>query len=151
MRPWLPETEIKTDLAVPVLDEVRLPGERAADFRNVVLLLAGAVVLFVLLPPAHDYPIIDDWIYSASVQNQLATGAFAMPDQTQASLVGLTLWGTLWARTFGLNYTVLTYSTLELAIAGLLAFYGLARALRVPPAGALLGAALLGLNPIFLH
>src|SRR4051794_26952793 len=100
MRPWLPETETESETSptAAVEKEGRLPGERAADLRNIGLILAGAVALFVLLPPAHDYPIIDDWIYSDSVRNQLATGAFALPDQSQANLVGLTLWGTAWAR-----------------------------------------------------
>ena len=121
------------------------------DRRNLALILAGAVALVLLLPPAHDYPIIDDWIYAGSVQHQLATGVFVMPAASQANLVGLTLWGTLWARVFGFSYTTLTWSTLVLALGGLLAFYGLARRVRVPPGGALVGTALLGLNPLFLH
>ena len=42
-------------------------------------------------------------------------------------------------------------STLALALLGLLAFYGLLRAVGVGPAAAGLGVALLALNPLFLH
>ncbi|MDQ6693451.1 MAG: glycosyltransferase family 39 protein [Chloroflexota bacterium] len=144
---WLP----KPGKGVGGNEQTSGPDAHRADLRNLLLIAAGWMLLLVLLPPAHDYPVIDDWIYSASVQQQLNTGVFTMPGQSQASLVGLTLWGTGWARLFGFSTTVLTYSTLFLALAGLLTFYALARTLKTPPAGALLGTALLGLNPIFLH
>src|SRR5438552_7723253 len=111
----------------------------------------GWVALLLIIPPQHEYPIIDDWIYARSVQHQVATGAFEMPAQSQASLVGLTLWGTLWVRLFGFSFTVLTYSTLVLAVAALYAFYGIAREVGAPPWGALLGTGLLAVNPIFFH
>jgi 4-amino-4-deoxy-L-arabinose transferase-like glycosyltransferase len=151
MRPWLPESKSISPTANQESLRPSSFGGRIADLRNIALLVVGWTLLLILLPPAHDYPVIDDWIYSGSVQNQLATGVFTMPGQSQASLVGLTLWGTAWARLFGLSNTVLTYSTLTLAFAGLLAFYGLARSLKTPPSGALLGTALLSINPIFLH
>ena len=79
---------------------------RWVDLRNLYLILAGCVALLVLLPPEHEYPIIDDWIYAGSVRHQMDTGAFAMPPESQANLVGLTLWGTLWARLFGAGDSV---------------------------------------------
>lgn len=121
------------------------------DVRNLYIILAGCVALLVLLPPEHEYPIIDDWIYAGSVQHQVATGVFAMPPQSQANLVGLTLWGTLWVRLFGFSYTTLTYATLALALLGLLAFYGVARRVGTLPNAALLGTGLLAVNPLFLH
>jgi 4-amino-4-deoxy-L-arabinose transferase-like glycosyltransferase len=125
-----------------------------SKIQNAICLAAialGWVALLLLIPPQHEYPIIDDWIYARSVQHQVATGAFAMPAQSQASLVGLTLWGTLWVRLFGFSFTVLTYSTLVLALAASYAFYGIAREAGAPPPGALLGTGLLALNPIFFH
>lgn len=129
----------------PALDGAR------ADLRNLGLIVAGWGLLLVGVSPAHDYPVIDDWIYAGSVQHQLATGAFEMHPVSQANLVGLTLWGTAWARVLGFSYTTLTWSTLALALGGLLAFYGLLREVAVPPGGALLGTALLAGNPLFLH
>jgi Dolichyl-phosphate-mannose-protein mannosyltransferase len=126
----------------------------ATKIQNTVCLAAiavGWVAVLLIIPPQHEYPIIDDWIYARSVQHQVATGAFEMPAQSQASLVGLTLWGTAWVRLFGFSFTVLTYSTLVLALGALYAFYGIAREVGVPPLGALLGTGLLALNPIFFH
>ena len=122
-----------------------------ADLRNLAILVAGFCAVLLLLPPAHEWAVLDDWIYANAVQHQLATGAFAMPDRSQANLVGLVLWATAWARVLGFSYTTLTLSVLALTLPGLLAGYGLLRRLNVAPAGALFGIALLGLNPLFLH
>ncbi|MDQ2806593.1 MAG: glycosyltransferase family 39 protein [Chloroflexota bacterium] len=124
---------------------------RRADLRNLAILAAGFCAVLLLLPPAHEWAVLDDWIYANAVQHQLATGAFAMPDRAQANLVGLVLWATAWARVLGFSYTTLTLSVLALTLPGLLAGYGLLRRLGVAPAGALFGTALLGLNPLFLH
>ena len=126
-------------------------AERRADLRNLAILVAGFCAVLLLLPPTHEWAVLDDWIYANAVQHQLATGAFAMPDRSQANLVGLALWGTAWARVLGFNYTTLTLSVLALTLLGLPAAYGLARRLGVAPAGALFGTALLALNPLFLH
>src|SRR5438876_1704782 len=121
------------------------------DLLNLALVVAGFAAVLLLIPPQHEYPVIDDWIYARTVQYQLLTGEFYIHPASQASLVGLTLWGTAWAKLLGFGFTTLTFSTLALALADLLAFYGIARQLGVPPQGSLLGTALLGFNPIFLH
>jgi hypothetical protein len=126
------------------------PGPRV-DLRNCGLIVAGWIGVLLLIPPQHEYPIIDDWIYAGSVRDFLSSGIFYPPQWSQANLFGLTLWGAAWVKLFGFSFTVLTYSTLLLAVVALLAFYGVARAVGVPPWGALLGTALLGFNPIFLH
>jgi hypothetical protein len=149
VQPWTPAQPAEArDLA-----EAHSPAaaRARADRWNLGLILLGFLAVLLLIPPAHAFPVIDDWIYAASVRDMLATGHFTMPDWSQANLVGLTLWGVLWTRVFGFSLTVLTYSTLALALGGLFAFYGIARRVGVPPAGALLGTALLGGNPLFLH
>jgi hypothetical protein len=128
-----------------------LPARTGADVRNLLLLAVGWAAFVLIISPQHEYPIIDDWMYAGSVRQMLDTGTFRMPDSSQTSLVGLTLWGTLWARQFGFGFTVLTASTLFLAAIALFAFYALARTVGVTPGGALLGAALLGFNPLFVH
>ncbi|MGA7731620.1 MAG: glycosyltransferase family 39 protein, partial [Chloroflexia bacterium] len=127
----------------------RLP--RLPDLRNLLIILAGWVLVLLLIPPQHEYPILDDWIYAGSVRTMLDTHTFVMPAQSQANLIGLTLWGLLWVSIFGFSYTVLTYSTLFWSLVALFAFYGIARTLHVGPWGALLGTALLGFNPLFVH
>ncbi len=121
------------------------------DLFNIIAIILGWGLLLLLVPPQHEYPIIDDWIYAGSVRNLLETGTFTLPTHSQTSLIGLTYWGAAWSKLFGFSFTTLTYSTLVMALAALLAFYGITRAVNVPPWGALLGTALLAFNPIFLH
>jgi hypothetical protein len=127
------------------------PARTGADVRNLLLLAVGWAAFVLIISPQHEYPTLDDWAYAGSVRQMLDTGTFHMPDWSDATLVGLTLWGTLWTRLFGFGFTVLTGSTLVLAAIALFAFYALARTVGVMPGGALLGAALLGFNPLFVH
>jgi hypothetical protein len=124
---------------------------RWVDYSNMLLIVAGWATTQLVLSPVHEYPIIDDWIYARSAQVMYQTGQFFMHPNTQANLLGLVVWGTLWCKLFGFSFTTLTYSTLVLALVGLLAFYSIARRLGVPPSGALLGTALFWFNPITLH
>jgi hypothetical protein len=128
-----------------------LPTRTGADVRNLLLLAVGWAAFVLIISPQHEYPIIDDWAYAGSVRQMLDAGTFRMPDWSDANLIGLTYWGTLWTRLFGFSFTVLTGSTLVLAAIALFAFYALARTMDVSPGGALLGAALLGFNPLFVH
>lgn len=121
------------------------------DQRNLLLIGVGWGALWLILPPQHEYPIIDDWIYAGAARNLAATGVFQMPAMSQANLVGQSVWGAGWIQLFGFSFTILTYSTLILALAGLLACYSIARALGIAPGGALLATALLGVNPLWVH
>ncbi len=121
------------------------------DWRNCTLILAAFAAVLLLVPPQHEYPVLDDYLYAGSVRTLLQTGVFVMPDMSQANLVGLVVWGALWCKVLGFGFTTLTYSVLALAALGLPAFYGCARELGVPPAGALLGTVLLGCNPMWLQ
>ena len=128
-----------------------LPFYLTVDQRNLVWIVIGWLALLLILPPQHEYPIIDDWIYAGSAREVATTGVFRMPAMSQANLVGLSLWGAAWIKLFGFSFTLLTVTTLGLALAGLIAFYGIARALGIGSDGALLSVALLGLNPLWVH
>src|SRR4051794_15097927 len=91
VRPWVP---VPGTTPLAVAEAATGPG---VDLRNLAVIVAGFVAVLLLMPPGHEFPVIDDWIYAGSVQHQLATGAFEMPSHSQANLAGLTLWGTLWA------------------------------------------------------
>src|SRR4051794_7398878 len=134
--------------SVPPQDAV----ERCAGWWGVVprhpatdlLMIMGMwALLLLLVPPSHEFPVIDDWNHANAVRNMLQAGKFDMPPTMQANLLGLVAWGASWSRLFGFSFTTLTYSTLALELAGLVAFYGLARSLGVPRSGGLLGTALL--------
>jgi 4-amino-4-deoxy-L-arabinose transferase-like glycosyltransferase len=127
------------------------PTERLKELRNLMFIASGWIAVLLILPPQHEYPIIDDWIYAGSVQHLLSTGVFVMPPLSQANLVGLTFWGAGWAQLLGFSFTTLTYSTIFMSFVALFSFYGVARATDTRPWGALLGTALLAYNPLFVH
>jgi 4-amino-4-deoxy-L-arabinose transferase-like glycosyltransferase len=156
MQPYMgtttgPVETLPTDEVKPQeLEETGVASLRA-DLVCLLVIVLGFAGVLLAINPQHDYPIIDDWIYSDSVQSMLQTGQFTMPDQSQANLAGLIYWGAAWTKLFGFSISTLTYSTLALVLAGLLAFYGICRLARIPPAGALLAVGLLAANPLFLH
>jgi hypothetical protein len=137
--------------ARPALAARVAAGARNADWRNAGLILAGWAAILALIPWAHEYPIIDEWVYADAARHQLATGQFITPVMSETNLLGLIGWAALWTHIFGFSFTVLTASTLLLAAVGLLAFYAVARRVGVGPGGALLGTALLAINPLWLH
>ena len=126
-------------------------GIKREDALNLLILTAVFAAILLLIPPQHEYPVLDDSIYADTALTLHETGDFVMPGLNQSNLIGLILWGVLWTKTFGFSFTVLTYSTLFFAVVAILSFYGLARAVDVPPWGALLGSLLLAFNPLFLH
>lgn len=141
----LSELPKQLDLPLPIAFN---PLEEA---RNLILIACGWIFVLLLIPPQHEYPIIDDWIYAGSVRDMLNTGAFVMPPNSQASLVGLTAWGAAWSKALGFSFTTLTYSTLFFSFVALFAFYGILRLVKTPAWGAMLGVGLLAYNPLFVH
>src|SRR5438094_117989 len=123
---------------------------RKADLRNLALLLLGFVCLFVVLPAARIYPVDDDWIYFQSVR-ELLNWAYKPHDWTQPIALGHLAWGALFSAVFGESFTTLTTSNLVMSALCLLVFYLLLRQVSVSPQGALLGVAVLGLNPIYVY
>ncbi|PZR97847.1 MAG: hypothetical protein DLM69_09285, partial [Candidatus Chloroheliales bacterium] len=108
------------------------------------------LLMVAIVPPQHEYPINDDWIYAQSARN-LLHGVFVIPGWSQASQLTHALWGAGFAALFGFSFTALTWSTIVLAAIGSLTFYALLRRLDVGAGAALLGALLLACNPILSH
>ncbi len=115
-----------------------------------LVILAVYVIIALLVPPQHGYPIDDDWIYAQAVRDVLH-GGFAFPGWAQASQLTHALWGAGFAAIFGFSFTTLAWSMLTLAAIGSLTFYAMLRRLQVGANTALLGALLLACNPILIH
>jgi 4-amino-4-deoxy-L-arabinose transferase-like glycosyltransferase len=129
---------------------LRTASLQRTDVRNLALVLLGFVCLVVLIPPLRSFPITDDWTYARSVPRLLDLSY--VPDQAaQASALVHIAWGALFAELFGQSFTVLTVANLFMGLVGVFAFYLLLRQLAVAPRYALLGAGLLGLNPIYVY
>lgn len=120
------------------------------DAINLCLLALGFILVLCLVSPARAFPITDDWIYSRAVSDLLRWD-YQLPLQSQANLLSHVVWGALFALALGESYTALTIATLAASAVCLLGLYLLMRHLAVSPNLALLGAATLGCNPLYLY
>jgi len=112
-----------------------------------VLLVVWAVAI-ALVDPRADVPLIDDWIYAASVEGILAGKGFTVSSWSSTFPAAQIWWGTLFAALGGFSHTALRLSTLALAVAGTCGFLGLLRALGLRPVPVLLGALTLVVYPV---
>ena len=122
-----------------------------ADIRNLLFIALGFALIVLLLPPTREYPISDECVYVPALRSFSATLIYSTPDYAQTSLVGLIWLGWLWTQGFGFSFTSLSLLTLAISLATLIGFYLLLRELDIGPGAGLLGTALLGFNPIYLH
>jgi hypothetical protein len=112
--------------------------------------ITAVVLLTALLASAPvEVPIIDDWTYAWSVEHFLETGELRLLEWSTAYPLAQILWGALFSRLLGFSFAVLRLSTLVLAWAGLLAFYGTLREVGIRPRLAGLGTLMLWCNPVF--
>jgi hypothetical protein len=126
------------------------PGCRGWGDRGALVGITAVVLLTALLAWAPvEVPIIDDWTYAWSVEHFLHTGELRMLEWSAHYPLAQILWGTLFSRLLGFSFVALRLSTLVLAWAGLLAFYGTLRELGMKPVLAGLGTLLLWCNPVF--
>jgi hypothetical protein len=124
-----------------------LTGEKTRDCIGIVL--AGALVA-LLLRPFQNAPFIDDFTFAWPVEELIRHGRLGAPEYAQGVVVSQTLWGALFCLPFGFSFAALRVSTWALALSALCGTYLTARELRVARRDALLGAAALGVYPLFL-
>jgi hypothetical protein len=113
--------------------------------------ITAVVLMTVLLVYAPiEIPIIDEWTYAWSVEHFLETGELRVLEWSTVYPLAQILWGALFSRLLGFSFAVLRLSTLVLAWAGLLAFYGTLREGGSRPLLAGLGTLMLWCNPVVL-
>jgi hypothetical protein len=108
------------------------------------------VAITLLISPAGEFPLNDDWIYAKTVQHLLQTGQYLAHPYLNATLIVQTYWGALFCKLFGFSFTSLRCSTLVLS--GINA-WGVARcglALGLSRSWALLCGIVMMTNPILL-
>ncbi len=124
--------------------------DRRPDVVAICVLAGLWIVAAILVNPLGNFPLHDDFIYGKSVRQLIDTGRFHQPYYGQMNIIFQIYWGALFCLPFGFSFTALRMSTLALGLLGILATYGLLREIRARPAIALLGAALIALNPVYL-
>jgi 4-amino-4-deoxy-L-arabinose transferase-like glycosyltransferase len=122
---------------------------KAERITDCLWIVACGAVLALVVHPFQNLPFIDDWTYAWSVDRLLTHGELRILEWSTSANLAQVLWGALFCLPFGFSFSALRVSTSVLAVGGLCSFYLLLRELDVGRREALLGAATLGLNPIF--
>lgn len=140
---------LSASLQTIAIPDLRRSLWQKTDLRNVALLIAGFALVLAVVPPVRTFPTDDDWVYAWSVQDILS-GHYKLP-QAQATALGHTIWGAFFSWLFGFNFTTLSIVALIAGVACLVLMYILLRQLGIATNYCLLGAAMLGCNPIFVY
>lgn len=121
---------------------------RREDLWPVAALTAAFWGAALLLPAWPGAPVNDDWAYAETAYRLAREGTLRLSDWGTPNLVVQAAWGALFCRLFGEGPAALRLSTLVLAWLGGLAFYALAKRLKLPRPAEL--AALLLFSPLYL-
>jgi 4-amino-4-deoxy-L-arabinose transferase-like glycosyltransferase len=116
---------------------------------GIAILLCGWLLLVLVANPFGEFPLNDDWSYSQAVKSLVDHGQLAFTDFTSMTLVAQVLWGAVFSLPFGFSFLALRLSTVVLGAVGVAVTYALLRELGVGRRLSLLGAAVLGLNPLY--
>jgi 4-amino-4-deoxy-L-arabinose transferase-like glycosyltransferase len=122
-----------------------------SDLVAVAAIAIGWAGLVAVTNPIAEVILNDDGAYAYSVKSILQTGTFKLSVWQSANVFAQAYWGALFCLPFGFSYTALRFSTLTIALAGLLALYGLQREAGVDSRLALFGVLTLALNPLFFE
>lgn len=120
---------------------------RAKDMMLIVLLW---LLTIVVVNPAGNFPLVDDWAFGRSVRHLLQTGQYDSLGWGYMTLVTNVLWGALFCLPDGFSYTSLRLSTLLASLGCLIGTYVLMRNWQQPRWFALLVVLVLGFNPVYL-
>jgi 4-amino-4-deoxy-L-arabinose transferase-like glycosyltransferase len=120
------------------------------DSTAVLSLTAIWLLVELLVHPAGEFPLIDDWSYTRSLQQWYETHHYTLIGWTSMPLVAQLAWGMLFCKVFGFSFTVLRYSTLVLGWIGGIGAYFLSREFSDNKGACFFTALLLLLNPIYL-
>jgi len=108
---------------------------------TIAVLVLAWIAAIALVDPRAEVPLIDDWVYAASVQALLAGKGLVISSWSSTFPAVQIAWGALVAALAGgFSLTALRVSTLVLALLGTLAFAGILSTLGCRPAHVLLGA-----------
>ncbi len=120
--------------------------------RWVAVAAIGGWYLFVFaaVRPLADAPVIDGWLYRASVRHFLENGHIRFAGDTAAMPIAQVVYGAGWGSIFGISNLSMYLATAVLAALAGIMLYLIALRCGARPRNALLAAALLVMNPCYL-
>jgi hypothetical protein len=108
------------------------------------------LVNVLVIAPAGEFPINDDWVYSDSVRHLLEAGQLRLVGCSSACFLHV-VFGALFCLPFGWSHVALRCETIFVAFLAAIGLYILLRQIDTKPAHAAMLALLLAANPIFVH
>lgn len=121
--------------------------------RNQLLDIAVLVIIYVvsilIVNPLGDFPLNDDWSYARAVKGLVEYGDWRPTGWTGASLITQSFWGAIFCVPGGFSFNALRYSTLILAILGVIGVYVLFVTNDRGRILAVIAALTLAFNPIY--
>jgi hypothetical protein len=117
--------------------------------RNRLLIVLAGLLAIILLRPFQNAPFIDDWVYAWPVEHFSSTGELKILEYSGAINLPQVFWGLLFTLPGGFSFTALRISTFVLALVSLWLLHRLIRVVGGGNEAAGLGAATLGIYPIF--
>ncbi len=111
----------------------------------------GFLWIFAILyvNPEGNFPLDDDWAYAKPVKSFVEQGHFAFIGFPAMTLIGHTLWGTLFCKLLGFSFTVLRFSTLVWGGVGLIGTFHLLKSFTTNTLFAFLATLFIGFNPLY--
>ena len=96
---------------------------RRTQLLDLALLVMIFAVSIVVVNPLGDFPLDDDWSYARAVKGLVEHGDWRPTGWTSATLITQSLWGAIFCVASGFSFNALRFSTLTLALVGILGVY----------------------------
>ena len=121
-----------------------------SKYQSEVILVVTAGVAFVAIWPFGEYALLDDWAYVLSLRHLHQNHELLVMDWNPMTLIGHLLWGELFVALLGLSFSATKSAVGVAGVVCVIAFHSFLRRANVQPSLALLSAAALLLNPLYL-
>lgn len=136
-----------------VVERVKAAPAKEQSREGLFYLLAIAFYVglnLIVISPAGNFPLNDDWVYGYGVKSLLQQGKIEMPSSFSTAFVHVGI-GALAAKIFGFSYTVLHWSTAILGIVAVAALYLTLREARVKRSIAGFTTLVFASNPLIVN
>ena len=125
---------------------------RRPKFTARIDLLVVASLWFIslaMINPLGEFPLNDDWSFGLTVKHFLDFGDFRPIGWTSMPLITHVLWGSIFCIPMGFSFEALRFSTITIALVGILGSYCLIRELNRSRRVAAIIAFTIAFNPIY--
>ncbi len=114
-------------------------------------ILGGAAAVCACVGIGGDFPLSDDWSYAYTVRHLASSGEIKFLPWASPSMVAQIWYGAFLSVVFGFSFELLRASTVVMAVAGVAAFFLVARRLTASGPAAALATAVFALCPLYVN